>query len=97
MTILSNFYWRVLSAIILLTIVLAFFYFRSIGISILSGIISVVLYSEVIRNLDGYRANKHLLCLPIIGLAEAFFTSDIIVVFLLFFLAFIRVNTGGSG
>ena len=58
---------------ILLSIVLASFFFRSTGISILSGIISILLYLEVIRNLDGYKANKHLLCLPIIGLAEAFF------------------------
>ena len=89
MTILSNFYWRVFSAIILLSIVLASFFFRSTGISILSGIISILLYLEVIRNLDGYKANKHLLCLPIIGLAEAFFASDFTIVFLLFVLVFI--------
>ncbi len=57
--------------------------------SILSGIISILLYSEVIRNLDGYKANKLLLFLPIIGLAEAFFISNIIFVFLLLVLVFI--------
>ena len=86
---MSNFYWRVISAIFLILIVLACFYFRSSGVTILSGIISILLYSEVIRNLDGYKANKLLLFLPFIGLAEAFFVSDLIFVFLLFVLILI--------
>ena len=81
---MSNFYWRSISTILLISIVFAAFYFKSTGVSILSGIISILLYSEVIRNLDGYKANKLLLFLPIIGITEAFFVSDLILVFLLF-------------
>ena len=81
---LSNFSLRLVSAIILISIVFVSFYFGPIGVVILCGLISVLLYSEVLKNFGGYGANKFLLVLAAAGILEALFISDTLFVISLF-------------
>ena len=86
---MSNLSLRLISGAILLLIILLAFYLGPKAVITLSGIVTFLLYAEILKATGGYKDNKFILLSPPICMASAFFVANYQII--LFFLVLIVV------
>jgi phosphatidate cytidylyltransferase len=75
-----------ISGAILLLIILLAFYLGPKAVITLSGIVTFLLYAEILKAMGGYKDNKFILLSPLICMASAFFVTNYQIILFLFVL-----------